>query len=257
MATPAGMSGTPFAANADPTHPRAVARSAALPAILQVRPVAIAGSLAAVATMLIAFSIFGQVMRWNHGSEHHLIGVFDLDSEKNVPTLFSAFLLFAAAVTVAAVAKIESGSRWHRTWWALALGFLLMSFDETFPMHERLIEPVRGMLGADYPPIFHFAWVIPGLVLLAVIAMSLRRFARALPRSTRSLFLLSATLYFGGAIGLEMVGGRYLALHGSDLNQSMIATLEESLEMYGSCLFVYAALRYLADRGAQLRLRFA
>lgn len=256
MATPADLGGAPFPADVDTIADRSAARSGALPTTLHIRPVAVAGTLAAIATLLIAFSVFGQLMRWNHQSDHNLIGVFDLDSEKNVPTIFSGFLLFTVAVVVAAIAKIESGTRRHRTWWALALGFLLMSFDETFPMHERLIEPVRGMLGADAPPIFHFAWVVPGLILLAVIAVSLRRFVRALPRATRNLFLIAAALFFGGAIGLEMVGGRYLALHGSDLNQSMIATVEESMEMYGSCLFVHAALRHLADRGAQLRLRF-
>ncbi len=222
---------------------------------LEVRPIRVAVVLASISSLLILFAVVGQHFRWQ-GSEHHLIGVFDLDSEKNPPALFASFLLVAASVSLGLVAASEAGSRWARHWVALALGFLVMAIDEAFSFHEKLIEPVRGWLGDDYPLVFHFAWVVPGLIVVGLVALTFVGFLRALPGRTRTRYLLAAALYLGGAVGMEMVGGRYFALHGSDFTQSMIAITEESLEMFGATYFVHATLMYLAERRNTLRLHF-
>ena len=47
----------------------------------------------------------------------------------------------------------------------------------------------------------------------------------------------------GGAIGVELIGGRYLELHGvENLTYAMITTVEESLEMAGVIIFIWALL---------------
>jgi hypothetical protein len=231
--------------------------AAASRASIRIRPVAVAAFLTTIAILLIVFAITGQHFRWNHGSDHHLISVFDLDDEKNPPAIFSGFLLFLAAIVVAFNARVESRIRWRRHWWVLAAGFLFMSIDETFVFHEKLGDPVQGLLGDGYPPVFHFAWVIPALVVVSLLAVAFLRFLRALPSGTRNRFLVAATLYLGGAIGMEMVGARYLMLYGSDFPQSLIIILEESLEMFGAIFFIHANLRHLADRNSRVQLRFA
>lgn len=55
---------------------------------------------------------------------------------------------------------------------------------------------------------------------------------------------------------MELVGGHYAELHGSDnLTYHLIATLEESLEMAGVITFIWALLVYIADHYGDLRLR--
>jgi hypothetical protein len=69
--------------------------------------------------------------------------------------------------------------------------------------------------------------------------------------------VVAATLLIGGAIGIELVGGRYAELHGSEhLTYSMIVTLEESLEMAGVIVFIYALLKYIADNYKEVQFRF-
>ena len=46
---------------------------------------------------------------------------------------------------------------------------------------------------------------------------------------------------------MEMVDGRYMALHGPDLSYWLMTTLEESLEMAGAILFLRSLLAYLSD----------
>jgi hypothetical protein len=223
---------------------------------LRISAEAVACSLAAGSLLLVLLAVVGQYYRWQ-GVEHYLIGQFDLDAEKNPPAPFAAFLLFLSAVLSALVAHSERRGKWVRHWQLLAIGFLVMSIDEAFSFHEKLIESTRRMLGDDYPLIFHFAWVVPGMALVAALAVAFLGFLRALPASTRRRYVVAALTYLGGAVGMEMIGGRYYALYGSDFPQSLIAIAEEGMEMIGVCIFIHATLRHLADSKRLILLRFA
>jgi len=223
---------------------------------LRISPESVGGTLAAGALLLVVLAVVGQYYRWQ-GVEHYLIGQFDLDAEKNPPALYAASLLFLSAVVSALVAHTEKGGEWVWHWQLLTVGFLVMSVDEAFSFHEKLIEPSRNLLGDDYPLVFHFAWVVPALVLVAVLSVVFLSFLRALPRATRRRFVVAALTYLGGAVGMEMIGGRYYALYGSDFPQSLIAIAEEGMEMTGLCIFIYATLRHLAGARTRIVLRFA
>jgi hypothetical protein len=68
---------------------------------------------------------------------------------------------------------------------------------------------------------------------------------------------VAAILYIGGAIGVELIGGRYAELHGEEnWTYSMITTVEESLEMAGLIVFIWALLEYCADNYKEVRFRF-
>lgn len=46
-------------------------------------------------------------------------------------------------------------------------------------------------------------------------------------------------MYVGGAVGFEMLGGRYASIHGLDnLGYVLLVTAEEGLEMSGVILFI-------------------
>jgi hypothetical protein len=64
------------------------------------------------------------------------------------------------------------GRRFARRWILLGVIFVLLSLDETASFHEMLIHPVRGRLNLEDIEIFHFAWVVPALALLGVLAIT-------------------------------------------------------------------------------------
>src|SRR5690606_42073042 len=117
-------------------------------------------------------------------------------------------------------------------------GFLAVEGDARCSFLERLSETMRALLGGDGLGLLYFAWVVPGIALVVVLAMVFFRFLLHLPAKVALAFVLSAALYLGGAIGLELVGGRFAELHGMrSLTYRMIATVEEALEMAGAILF--------------------
>lgn len=228
---------------------------------ISLNPLSIVRVLGAVAFLLVLASTGGQLTAYLTGHDHvyGLVRLFYFDAEQNIPTFFSTFLLLFAALLLAVITVLKRNrTASHVSHWAiLSFGFLFMAADEAVSLHERLVEPTRKLLGGGKLGVFYFAWVIPGIALVIVLALFFLRFLLRLPTKTRLTFLMAAILYIGGAIGFELIGGRYAELHGlQNLTYGMIATVEESLEMAGVIIFIWALLAYIADNHKEVRCRF-
>ncbi len=174
--------------------------------------------------------------------------VFDLDYERNVPALFSVCLLGAAALLLATITLLERrrGAPGVLPWSVLALGFFLMSVDESWSFHEKLNLPVRALLGTGPGGVLYYAWIAPGVLLVLALGLSFLRFLIRLAPATRGAFIVAGCVYLSGAIVMEAIGGSYGAKHGvANLSYALLAALEESLEMAGSILFIRALLAYM------------
>lgn len=205
--------------------------------------------LSIITCVLILISIGGQWWKFTYGDHHvkALIQFFNLDHERNIPTFFSVFLLFFVAVLLSFIAKFNYAHMQPHTskWVILACGFVFMAFDEAFQIHERFIWPFRALLGENNLGIFYFAWVIPGIFLILILALYFFKFLIDLPKTARIRFLIAATLYISGAIGFEFIGGYHVEKYGEDnLTYSIITTIEESLELSGLVFFIWALLKY-------------
>ena len=222
---------------------------------------AVARVLGAVALVLLLASVAGQLVRFILEIDQlkRWIALFYLDGERNIPTYFSALLVLVAALLLAIIAVLGQRQNVpHATKWAvLSVGFLVMGFDEAFEFHERLISPIRGLLGDGNLSIFHFAWTLPAIALVFFLGLYFARFLLQLPANTRSRFCFAAALYLGGAIGIELIGGSYAKANGQQsLAFSMIATLEECLEIAGLIFFIWALIKFFADRYPEVQFRF-
>jgi len=205
-------------------------------------------------------SSVGQFSRFvlGHGDVKGLVHLFNLDAEENIPTYFQVLLLLFAALLLAVIGALNRAQRIpHASKWAvLSFGFLFMAYDEAFQVHETLGPPLRKMLGSNLG-VFHHAWIIPYIALVVLIGSYFLRFLLHLPGTVRLRFLIAATAYLGGAVGMEMIGGRYAEVHGEEnWIYSVFSTIEESLEMAGLITFIWALLKYCADNYKEVRLRF-
>ena len=228
---------------------------------ISLNPSAIARTLAAVAVLLVLASVAGQFSRFvlGHDDLCGLVDLFYIDEEENLPTYFSVLLILFAALLLAVIAILngKQGKPHVFNWAILSFGFLYMAFDEAFQVHERLVIPVRTLLGDGHLGIFYFAWVIPGIILVLILGLLYLRFVLHLPPTTKLRFLIAAALYIGGVIGAELIGGRYVELHGDrNWTYSLIATVEESLEMAGLIFFNWALLKYCAEHFKEMQCRF-
>jgi hypothetical protein len=170
-----------------------------------------------------------------------VIQLFDVDQENNLPSWYSGCLLLIASALLwfCARTKRSGGDPWSGTWYALAVGFLLLSVDEVAGIHESINSVIV------------ITWAIPGGAAALVIGLAFIPFLLHLPRRTALLFALAGALYLGGAAGLEVVGNSLVAQGLRDtLRYNLWSLLEESLELFGVILFVDTLLRYMRGSGA-------
>lgn len=182
---------------------------------------------------------------------------FDVDKEGSVPTLFSVLLHLGCSLSAGLVAAARYRARLPYLFrWFLITGlFVMTSMDEYLGAHERLIGPLRKML--DVSGAFHFAWVIPGMGLVVVLTAILGKVVLTLPPTIRNLVVLSAAVFLGGSLGMEMLGGAYIAGGGGfdSIGYVPYPLIEEAMEMFGTATFIYAMLRYLTEHFGSLELR--
>ncbi len=184
--------------------------------------------------------------------------LFTLNEENNFPTLYSSLALLFCSILLAIISylKKEINSAYAGYWKALSLIFLYLAIDEISSIHE-IFNFLRPLLNAK--GLLYFAWVIPGIIFTAIFLLIFRRFIQSLPPKTRNLFIMAGTIYVGSAIGIEMIGAYYAELHGqNNFMYSLLTIFEESLEMLGIVIFIYALLSYIAQylRAVNLQISF-
>lgn len=208
--------------------------------------------LAATTIFLICASMGGQVIKYGTGHQklYGLIPLFYVDWEGNIPTFFSALLLLHASFLLALIALLKrrfSDTRW-RQWAILSFIFLYMAVDEASRIHELLKVPGKWLLGPMARSIFTYAWVIFGIAIVIIVAISFLNFYRHLAPQARKQFAIAAITFVSGAIGMELVGGYYYGLRGDmNITYAMLATVEEGLEMSGIIVFINALMKYVID----------
>ncbi|NIZ92181.1 hypothetical protein [Kineococcus rubinsiae] len=231
-------------------------------------------ALLGVIAVLSVLSVLSQVLKY--GLDLDLEGLnsferwFFVDREMGVPAWFSTILLFVAGERLWRLASHEkaAGSPWHRHWRLLSATFVYLSLDELTELHEQAILPLRALL--DTSGVLTFAWVVLAVPLVAVFGLVFLRFLRAQSAVTRWTFVLSAVVYLGGAVGMEMAGSplynaaavpvtttvvtdggtpqvsETVVVH--DVPYAFVVGLEEGLEMLGALLFLGAVTTVAVEK---------
>lgn len=206
--------------------------------VLQIMAVIIGVLVAASTAAVGALALF----RWPEGSlGYESVKLFWLDAEKNLPTLYQSMALGLASALMFAVARdsptLLSSDRTR--WRVLAGVFLFLALDENLRVHEIIGDTSSFNFGAAGLAIY-----VPVLVLLGVYWLPL---LRRLDVRLRGRLLAAAVLYIGGAGGIESASQLYAGAAGKATPlYVMLATLEETLEMAGIALLVYALLDQLS-----------
>jgi heme A synthase len=194
-----------------------------------------------------------------HERGYRSFPALDIDREYNIPTVFSSLLLLLVALVLAIVTRLEKARTSSAVlyWSILSWGFLFMAIDEIGSLHERLISPIRKLLGDRSLGIFYFAWIIPAMMLIVILALFFWRFWIHLSRKIRKNLLIASILYLGGCIGCEMLGGYYAELYGfQNFGYGLIASMEEGLEMLGAIVFSWGLMTYIADEYGEIEFQF-
>jgi hypothetical protein len=214
----------------------------------------------ALITLVVTLSTLGLLAEigyeLNNGEDPwDLVEFTSLSWEENLPTWAASGLLLGCSLLLWLCGRVDTlqGGQWRRYWYLLALLFAYISMDEIAQIHEHWSHFVDAGGGLLY-----FSWVIPAAIIVLVLALILRRFLLQLPQMTRRRFVVAAVLYVGGALLMELPLGYWADHHDTEnLVYGLIDWVEETLELAGTCVFLYALLLHLLQPPAGLAIRLA
>lgn len=174
-------------------------------------------------------------------------GLFNLDVEKNVPSVYSALLLFSSGFLLILISnrtrKLKKKFASH--WFFLGVVFMFLAYDEFFAIHETLVEPIRESLNTS--GLLYFAWIIPYIIFIVILFLAYLKFLKDLPKDIYIKFIASGSLFIFGGIIIESFGGKYIESHLWQKDNIWFAmiTFEEMFEIIGISLFLYTLLIYI------------
>ncbi|MBC8504787.1 MAG: hypothetical protein H8D34_08000 [Chloroflexi bacterium] len=200
-----------------------------------------------IAILLVMASIFNEFIRYitQHREVWGLKSYFELSYEHNVPTYFAALLSVIAGIILAAIAikiSLRGSYIWH--WIILSLGFLYLAVDEVVIIHERIGQLVVKVIRPE--DLLFSDWAYAGIVLILILIFIYLPFYKHLPSKTKKGFFISAFMFVGAALGLEIIGSAILFRVG--YNQAIhtaFTTVEEFLEMFAIIIFIETLSNYL------------
>ena len=184
-----------------------------------------------------------------HDSIFGLLGVINLDGERGVGLLYQLFLLMLSVGLFVGLGRLARAGRADQgPWFFLAGVFAFLTLDEFAFLHERLMDPMRRLVGSD--GVLHFAWVVPYGIGVGLLGLWIGPKILAIRSGPRFWFLLAAVAYLTGALGFEMLGGWRLTAIGGESNRpellyELLTTVEETLEMVGLILLIRGLLELI------------
>ena len=219
-------------------------------------------TLTALVVVLVALSFAGTLSSlFLHLRFAGLVRIFDVNQENSLPTWYSAVALAASAallVSIAATLRARKQTRDLFAWATLAFIFTLLSLDEIAGIHEGVGKELKKLIHLG--GWFRFAGVVPSAALATLVGATMIPFLSRLAPRRRNQFLAAGIIFVGGAIGMEMVGGKLFSAAGDKITLAYAVCyhIEEFLEMFGIVLFNAALIEHLAELLGPdgLRLRF-
>jgi len=93
----------------------------------------------------------------------------------------------------------------------------------------------------------YYTWVIPGIVIVVVVALYFIPFVLRFPARTTTGIIFSGAVYVSGAIGMELLSGLVASDIGTENTYYVwITIVEEMLEIAGLVCFSWVMVDYMS-----------
>jgi hypothetical protein len=178
--------------------------------------------------------------------------LFDFNDHITISTWYALILFLIAAVFAGSIAwdHTERGRPFTRHWGYLAIVFVLMCVDEFTNLHNRILTNVGDSMGGG-DGVFHYAWIIPGLMIVAGFALFFLPFFIRMPPTPRNGIVGGLAIFVAGAVGIEMITGWVLTNHDvAEWLFRLLYNVEELTEKIGMCIVIWGLAHYLRDNTA-------
>ena len=99
--------------------------------------------------------------------------LFDVNTEANIASFYSALLFLISAMLLFVIHKIEGAKvKITASWFLYSCLFLFLAFDEAGQIHEKLTNPTRLLLGDGDLGLLHYAWILPYFLLVLILGVA-------------------------------------------------------------------------------------
>lgn len=184
------------------------------------------------------------VYHQQHGQIYELSNRFDLDDEASVATWISQALFLLLSILAAVCAYVQINKPARRFWGLIAITGLVLSIDEIAALHEYILQTIHVIFFQDASPSgFANAWLLVLPFIFALGSWIIWTAFRYVPKFTVLLFAVSGITFLLGAVGVDLVAS--IVEREGFLNQGLYVATEETLELIGVVLFIYASAHYL------------
>ena len=127
-------------------------------------------------------------MPWitRHREIWRLVKFFDLTYERNIPAIFSTFLLACASFLLGKIAykKYRIKDHFSLHWSILSFIFLFLALDEFQEIHEGLDDFIKTTINSE--TLFSRNWVYSGTIIIILFLFFYWKFFTHLPRVNKA-----------------------------------------------------------------------
>lgn len=224
----------------------------------KVVPTQVTRSLIMITLGLACASLAGQFYIYvlNNNNFLPIISLFNLDEERNIPTVFSALILLFSSILLEFItlAKQRDKDRYTPHWQGLAIIFTYLSFDELTEFHER----TNSILNQIFQSPKNQSWDILNVVFVIVFTVIYAKFFFHLSKKIQYLFIIAFFLFVIGGVGIELIGVNFLTniYHQKSFLAAVITTIEECLEKIGVAIFIHGLLSYISSFMKNIHVNF-
>lgn len=210
--------------------------------------------------VLLCAHVFLQYLNWEvfyqqNGFVYELSNRFDLDDESSVSTWFSQALFLSIGLGAMLAAHLSVRTAIRRLWQLVGVLGLLLSVDEVASLHEFVLQSLHNQFFRDASPTStNNAWLLVTPFILLAVAWFVWMAIRILPKRTTLLFATAICSFLVGAIFFDALAS--IVDRETFLNQGLLIAVEETLELFGSVISVYAIADYIETQH-RMRLQSA
>ncbi|MDZ4141400.1 MAG: hypothetical protein U1C48_05280 [Methylotenera sp.] len=217
------------------------------PKHLQISPIKVASTLAIIWSVIVFYGTLCQVTHLYFNVYLPGTELTYLDSEMNIPAIFSGFMLLLSSMIIGFIWYLEKNLKNGKYWLILSGGFFFMFLEEVFEIHEKITAPIQEMIGHDHLGFFKYSWIIPYAIISLIVGLYFLKFLFSLPKKTTKRFLIAGIWYVVAALGIEGITGISADYFGNTDNFAYLIsmTIEEASEMYAISFFIFALLKYI------------
>ncbi len=173
---------------------------------------------------------------------------------QNVATLFAVALLWLCALLTFTISRADTDrQRDSLQWMGLCVVFAVLGIEKATLLHTRLPWSIGAVCASSEA--LQCASILPMIILIGALAAFYMAFFFRLPTDTKRHLLFAGMVYICGVVVLDKAGCVWLSKVGQDLVYHLYVIFEETMEMVGCILFVYAFSNYIDRHLSGLSIR--